>query len=705
MKKKFVSILLSASMLTSISPIFASDSTLYNRDYLISNGIIIGDNSGYNFDKPITRAELTKIIIEVLKPEEKSDLLFADVDNSHWAYDYICLGIAAGFINGYEDGTFRPDDNVKYEEALKMIESALMQSSYLSYPLGYISEGIDKGYLTKINFIVGDDAVRGDVFDILCNVLNYKEEKQAELSNDKNNNNSYQYATSGSAPSSVAPGSISGGGGGGSANGSSNSSGGGTAGIVEGSSSDYYIGGYPIYNTEEYSSSGENIYKKAILNPLSTFSIDVDTASYSNMRRFLVTGNRPTDGAVRVEELINYFDYNYPLPEDGTPFSVNMQTGYCPWNEDAKLFMVGLKGQELLEKQPSNIVLLIDISGSMYSDNKLPLVKKSLKMLCEQLDENDKVSIVTYASGTNTVLDGANGNDYDAISAAIDSLYAGGSTAGAAGINLAYEAAKNNIVVGNNRVIICTDGDFNVGQSSEAELEKLISDKKDSGIFLSVMGFGMGNYKDNKMEILADKGNGNYAYIDNLKEAQKVFVNDMTKTLFTIAKDVKIQVEFNPEVVSEYRLVGYENRLLENEDFENDQKDAGELGSGHTVTAFYEIKLNEDTVSESGLKYTDISTTGSEDMATVCLRYKEPNGDESKLVEYPYVMDDSKNNEDFKFASSVAYLGMILNNSEFIIEKDYDKIIEMATESLGEDKWGYRREFIQLAGIAKFLDK
>ena len=346
------------------------------------------------------------------------------------------------------------------------------------------------------------------------------------------------------------------------------------------------------FNREGYSTIHENGFKEAIKAPLSTFSIDVDAASYSNVRRFLNNGQRPPMDAVRIEEMINYFNYDYPQPDNGHPFAIYQELAHCPWNEENMLLHVGLQGEkiEMNNLPASNIVFLIDVSGSMSSADKLPLLKKAFKLLVQQLREEDRVAIVVYAGSSGLVLPSTRGNEKQKILSSLERLSAGGSTAGAAGLKLAYQVASENFIEGgNNRIILATDCDFNVGQSSNAEMERLIEKEREKGTFISVLGFGTGNYMDDKMEIIADKGNGNYAYIDNIMEAKKVLVNEFGGTLFTIAKDVKIQIEFNPSIVESYRLIGYENRLLNNEDFENDKKDAGELGSGHTVTALYEI--------------------------------------------------------------------------------------------------------------------
>ena len=465
------------------------------------------------------------------------------------------------------------------------------------------------------------------------------------------------------------------------------------------------------YNTEEYSTIQENEFRRALDKPLSTFSIDVDAASYSNMRRFINNGQLPPKDAVRIEEMINYFGYNYDQPAGDDPFSINTEVTTSPWNEKHLLVQVGLQGKKLAMENlpPSNIVFLLDVSGSMSSANKLPLLKASLKMLANELRPQDKVSIVVYAGAAGLVLEPTEGNNKQKIMEALDRLEAGGSTAGGAGIRLAYETAKKNFVKGgNNRVILATDGDFNVGESSNAGMERLIEEKRNEGVFLTVLGFGMGNYKDSKMEILADKGNGNYAYIDTMKEAKKVLVNEFGGTLFTIAKDVKIQVEFNPAHVQAYRLIGYENRLLKDEDFNDDKKDAGELGSGHTVTALYEIiptGVESEFVKDiDPLKYQESKSTGnanSNELLTVKFRYKEPDGSTSKLISRTVKKGVKNASENLNWASAVAGFGMLLRNSEFKGSLTYDKVLAIAKAAKGTDEFGYRAEFVQLVELAK----
>ncbi|MEQ9306355.1 MAG: von Willebrand factor type A domain-containing protein [Marinoscillum sp.] len=463
------------------------------------------------------------------------------------------------------------------------------------------------------------------------------------------------------------------------------------------------------FNTEEYDGIEENIFHTSASKPLSTFSIDVDATSYSNMRRFLNMGQLPPKDAVRIEEMINYFNYEYDGPANDQPFAIHTAKSKAPWNDQHLLVKIGIQGKKLEMDQlpPSNIVFLLDVSGSMNAPNKLPLLKSSIKMLVNELRPEDKISIVVYAGAAGLVLPPTDGNEKKKILEAIENLQAGGSTAGGAGIQLAYKVAQEHLVKGgNNRVILATDGDFNVGASSNGEMQRLIEEKREGGVFLTVLGFGMGNYKDSKMETLADKGNGNYAYIDNIMEAKKVLVTEFGGTLFTIAKDVKIQVEFNPNVVQAYRLIGYENRQLKSEDFNDDKKDAGELGSGHTVTALYEIipqGVDSEFVKDiDELKYQNTKITGNTDeLLTVKFRYKEPNGNKSKLLSKTLPndqeMDDDQN---LKWAAAVAGFGMVLRDSEFKGNLTYNEIVIQAKNAAGNDDFGYRSEFINLVEIA-----
>lgn len=463
------------------------------------------------------------------------------------------------------------------------------------------------------------------------------------------------------------------------------------------------------FNTEDYDNIVENSFLSVKDNPLSTFSIDVDEAAYSNVRRFIQNGQTPPKGAVRIEEMINYFDYDYAAPANDDPFAVHTEISSCPWNEKHRLVHIGLKGREIkTDNLPaSNLVFLIDVSGSMQDENKLPLVQSSLKMLTDNLREKDKVAIVVYAGAAGLVLPSTNGNDKGKIKDAVDNLYAGGSTAGAEGIKLAYKVAKENFIKeGNNRIILATDGDFNVGVSSDDELVRLVENERKSGVFLTVLGYGMGNYKDNKMQQLADKGNGNHAYVDNINEARKVLVNEFGSTLFTIAKDVKLQIEFNPAITAAYRLIGYENRMLAKEDFNNDKKDAGELGAGHTVTALYEIipvGVNDPfTKNVDPLKYQSTTVANdnfSNEIMTIKLRYKKPAEDISKLITKTVTdeqMPLQNTSDNFRFSAAVAEFGLLLRNSAFKQDADYEQVVSLAKNASGKDINGYRSEFISL---------
>ncbi len=464
-------------------------------------------------------------------------------------------------------------------------------------------------------------------------------------------------------------------------------------------------GNFRLNNDESYAVIEENNFERTSLSPLSTFSIDVDKAAYSNLRRMINNGEAIEPDAVKIEEMINYFEYNYPQPTDEHPFSINTEVARTPWNNDTKIVKIGLQGKTFNndELPPSNLTFLIDVSGSMNSQNKLPLLKSAFKLLVNQLREQDKVSIVVYAGAAGVVLEPTSGRQKSKIMNALEKLSAGGSTAGGAGIGLAYKLAEENFKKnGNNRVILATDGDFNVGDSSDKDMEKLIEEKRKSGVFLSVLGFGYGNYKDSKLETLADKGNGNHAYIDTMQEAQKVFGKEFGGTLFTIAKDVKIQIEFNPNKVQAYRLIGYENRMLEDEDFIDDTKDAGELGSGHTVTALYEVipvgmesKYLKDV---EDLKYTKppTSTNYSDELFTVKFRYKKPDGDKS--IEMVHVQKDEiiEASKDLEFASAVALFGMQLRQSKYHNNSKIEDVISLAKLGIGDDKDGYRSEFIRL---------
>lgn len=458
------------------------------------------------------------------------------------------------------------------------------------------------------------------------------------------------------------------------------------------------------FTTEEYNAEEETGFAKVSQSPLSTFSADVDTASYSNLRRMIEDGyslDEIPEGAVRIEEILNYFDYDYNLPEGSEPFGVTTEIADCPWDEEHKLLSIGLKTEEIdfSESTRSNLVFLLDVSGSMDDRDKLPLLQRAFGVLVENLTKKDRVSIVTYAGDDSVLLEGVSGDETEEIREVLNDLEAGGSTHGSKGIMTAYELAEEFFIEGgNNRVILATDGDLNVGTTSESELVELIEEKRESGIYLTVLGFGTGNIKDNKMEALADNGNGNYAYIDSLREAKKVLVEEMGSTLVTVAKDVKFQVEFNPEKVNEYRLIGYENRRLDAQDFEDDTKDAGEIGAGHTVTALYEIVLKEDGEdTDSGLKYSETVTNGSDEWLTISIRYKEPDEDESILLQYP--VDDSSytNNpsEDWLFAAAAAEFGLIVTDSSYMGNASFEHVIDSLKELDIEDD-DYKDEFYSL---------
>ncbi len=472
-------------------------------------------------------------------------------------------------------------------------------------------------------------------------------------------------------------------------------------------------------NTESYKPIQENGFIAPNKTPLSTFSIDVDAAAYSNVRRYLNNGALPPKDAVRIEEMVNYFNYDYPQPGGNDPVNIGTEIAAAPWNPQHKLVKISLQARRIntASLPAANLVFLIDVSGSMAESNKLPLLISSFKLLTDQLRPNDHVAIVVYAGRTELVLPSTPGSAKTTIKDALDKLMAGGGTAGGKGLEMAYKvAAENFIKKGNNRIILATDGDFNVGASSDQEMERLIEEKRKSGIFLTVLGYGMGNIKDSKMETLADKGNGNYAYIDNISEARKVLINEFGGTLFTVAKDLKLQVEFNPSKVQAYRLIGYENRLLADEDFNNDRKDAGDMGAGHTVTAFYEVipfgVKSGFTPFIDPLKYQKYeviaSNNGSPEMLMVKLRYKQPDGHQSKLLQKAVLDTNSpfdKASEHFRFAAAVAEFGLLLRQSEYKRDANYEQVIRMAQAAKGKDTEGYRAEFINLVKSAALLAK
>ena len=468
---------------------------------------------------------------------------------------------------------------------------------------------------------------------------------------------------------------------------------------------------------ETYNNIEENGFIPVTKQPLSTFSVDVDRASYSNVRRKINNGYLPEKDAVRIEELINYFSYQYdePVANADHPLKVNTEISQAPWNKDNLLMKVGLKARsiDMDNAKPSNIVFLIDVSGSMNSPQKLPLLKSSFKLLLNSLSEDDRVAIVVYASQSEIVLESTPATEKETIINALESLQAGGSTAGGEGIQLAYKTANDHFIEGgNNRILLATDGDFNVGIDTDDDLQRLVEKERESGIYISVLGFGMGNYRDDMAETIADKGNGNYAYIDNIIEAKKVLVNEFGGTFYTIAKDVKLQLEFNPKYVKEYRLIGYENRLLDEEDFTDDKKDAGEIGSGHTVTAMYEIVPSKGDL-ESTLRYQkqELNETAleSEEIGFLKIRYKEPVEESNSILfsyKIPFTFTDIKDaSKDFRFASSVASFGMLLRDSEHKGKANWVMTKQLAETSVGEDEEGYRTEFVRLVEAADLLQR
>lgn len=472
---------------------------------------------------------------------------------------------------------------------------------------------------------------------------------------------------------------------------------------------------YDIYepSRETYKAIDESGFKSTATDPVTTFSADVDKASYSNVRRMINYGQKPDEDAVRIEELINYFDYNYTPPAESSKAPLNATTtlSSCPWNPDNYLLRIGLQAKkiDLTKAPPSNIVFLIDTSGSMDSSNKMPLLKASFKLLLDNLRSEDRIAIVVYASQTGVLLPSTSAKEKKKISKVIDDLVASGSTAGGAGLQTAYKVAKKNFLPkGNNRIILATDGDFNVGISSRDKLQRLVEEERNNGIYISVLGYGMGNYRDDMAETIADKGNGNYAYIDNLTEAKRVLVNEFGGTLYTVAKDVKLQLEFNPQYVKEYRLVGYENRALANEDFEDDKKDAGEIGAGHTVTALYELVPAKGATTD-GLRYQKQVEKGfANELAFLKIRYKDPIVKDAKSVEestpIPFTLTEfAKTDDDYRFASAVAEWGMLLRNSKYKAKSSFSQVLDLAKNAIGKDEEGYRKEFIRLVEVSEKL--
>jgi Ca-activated chloride channel homolog len=480
----------------------------------------------------------------------------------------------------------------------------------------------------------------------------------------------------------------------------------------------YSVHSVQDFNTESYSKVRETGFRDVLNEPLSTFSIDVDNAAYSNVRRFINTGQLPPPDAVRIEEMLNYFTYDYPEPAGNHPFAMHTELSVCPWNPQNQLLHVGLRAKSMdkTELPISNLVFLIDVSGSMQPANRLPLVKTSMAMLVEELRPQDRVAIVIYASRTAVLLESTPASEKQKILSAIAGLQAGGSTAGGQALRMAYDVATRNFIAkGNNRIILCTDGDFNVGESSNAAMERLVEEKRRSGVFITVLGFGMGNYKDDRLEIIANKGNGNYGYIDNIQEARKMLVSEFGGTLFTVAKDVKLQLEFNPARVKAYRLIGYENRRLNNEDFNDDTKDAGEMGAGHSVTALYEIVPAGSEWQLPGvdpLRYQPnsglVKVNPNAELLTIKARYKQPGNDRSVMFDLPVrgqVLPQARTSGDFRFSAAVAEFGLLMLNSPFKGAASFENILKMASDAKGRDHEGYRAEFINLVRTAQSLSR
>ena len=470
-------------------------------------------------------------------------------------------------------------------------------------------------------------------------------------------------------------------------------------------------------NAETYKEIKENSFVAVAQQPVTTFSADVDRAAYANVRRIIGYGQIPPKDAVRIEEMVNYFDYDYPAPEEGSvsPLRISPELAPAPWNPNHLLLRIGLQAKkiDLAKAPPSNIVFLIDVSGSMDEENKLPLLKSSFKMLLGQLRPDDKIAIVTYANGTKVALPSTSVKDKEKIIKVLDNLYASGGTSGGRGIQLAYEQAQKSFIKnGNNRIILATDGDFNIGINNTTDLEKFIEKQRESGIYMSVLGFGIGNYRDDMAETIADKGNGNYAYIDNITEAKKVLVNELSGTLFAVAKDVKLQLEFNPKYVKEYKLIGYENRMLANEDFTNDKKDAGEIGAGHTVTALYELVPSDGKVAQS-LRYQsqELNEKGKgNELGFLKIRYKDPKVKDAKSVEITESLVFNKKalketSTDYRFAASVAEFGILLRDNSNKANATYNQVIELAEGAIGKDPEGHRKEFVRLVKSVKMLPK
>ena len=672
-------------------------------------------NAGQN-NTEITRAEFVALVMTAfddrIEGAATRNVSFSDI-TGHWAEGYIIEAASRGFISGFADGLFLPNEKITYEQAFA-ITIRITSGAQGRFPVGYLTFAMREGMADHIPIVAGENITHGEAAQIIYNVLSrerfeeVEREAMAALQNMGQQSPDLLYdlntglllrppmrdmydaefdaalprATTIAPSFAPAPAPIPGG------------------------------GRMPAFSDRnQFLTSPESGFISPITSPLSTFSLDVNTAAYSFIRRSLHQGNLPNRGIVRIEEMINYFSYDLPRPADGETFTVTTEVQRTPWNEDTYLAMIALQGYDIAREDlpPSNLVFLIDVSGSMFPRDRLPLAQRALSLLVEQLRPEDIVTIVTYASGSRIVLEATPGDQRDVINQAIFSLRAGGATAGSYGILLAYEQARLNFIEGgNNRIILCTDGDFNVGLTSLSELEDLVIEQRESGVFLSILGFGYGNLRDDFLETLARHGNGNYAYIDNLNEAKRVLVDDMVSTIFTIASDVRLQVEFNPEMVYRYRLIGYERRMLADEAFDLDDTDAGEMGAGHSMIAFYEIMPHrEGDVIPPELRYQTLQTTGSDELFIVHLRYNCPVSGEA--VRPPSVvvpgLTAGPPSETFNFASAVVEWAMILADSEHKANANLDNVLARARGSRGDDTFGHRAEFVQLVDLSRLLSR
>lgn len=695
----------------------------------------------------ITRAEYIALVMTAFgdRGAPTGRVSFPDIDR-HWAREYIIAAANRGYISGFADGEFRPDARITYEQAFAVVVR-IVGGPQRNFPIDYLTFAMREGMADNIPIVTGEYISRSEAERIIYNVISrerFEEEELARMAvlqslGQESGDLLYDLTTgrqlrpnpmlmtpaTPAAPPAPQPAQRRE-----------------VADMVMAdaeASAESPVFDMPApalpsapaspsmpsfappppppgrgrtpdpHGGNQHLITPESGFLSPISSPLSTFSLDVNTAAYSFIRRSLHQGNLPNRNVVRIEEMINYFPYDLPRPTEGETFTVTTEVQRTPWNEDTYLAMIALQGYDIARKDlpPSNLVFLIDVSGSMFPRDRLPLAQRALSLLVEQLRPIDTVSIVTYASGSRLVLDATPGDQHDVINEAIFSLRSGGATAGSYGILLAYEQARLNFIEGgNNRIILCTDGDFNVGLRCVSELEDLIIEQRESGVFLSVLGFGYGNLRDDFLETLARHGNGNYAYIDNLNEAKRVLVDDMVSTIFTIASDVRLQVEFNPETVYRYRLIGYERRMLADEVFDLDDTDAGEMGAGHSMIAFYEIiprRASNPITPE--LRFQALQTTGSDELFIVHLRYNRPVTREPVRPTSVVVpgLTATPPSETFNFASAVVEWSMILQDSEHKADANINNLLERARANRGEDTFGHRAEFVQLVDLSRLL--